>query len=341
MPLEMSPKIALNGIASQVKSVDRGNGVLLLVDMGSLSTFSTKLTEKTNVPVKTIDMVTTAMVLEAARKTALIDCDLKTVYQELREFNGYSRTVGKVNERQSEVQNRSDRNEKAIIAICSTGQGTARKIKDLLDKILVDNLIDDITVIAISVVNMKEQIAKIQQKYRIVMTTGIVNPQVAAPFISLESLLQGGGEEFINRIEKINSRTAPETEALNDSESLTKKMSQKYLGQYFTFINPEKVGRILWDYCNFIEERCEFKLSNTFKISLIMHMAGAIERCLLHSEMSVDAQRLSKIRREKMYLIVKQTNKVLNKKLNLNLSDSEIYYIVELFKTEKEKSHAE
>ncbi|WP_010630734.1 sigma-54-dependent transcriptional regulator [Sporolactobacillus vineae] len=341
MPLEMSPKIALDGIAAQVKNVDRGNGVLLLVDMGSLSTFSTKLTEKTNVHVKTIDMVTTAMVLEAARKTALIDCDLKTVYQELREFNGYSRTAERANEQKFAVQKTSDQREKAIIAICSTGEGTSRKIKDLLDRILVDNLIDDITVIAVSVVNMKEQIAKIQQRYRIMMTTGIVNPQVAAPFISLENLLQGGGEQFISMIEKGNSRTAREAETLDHSELLTEKMSQKYLGQYFTFINPEKVVKILWNYCNFIKEHSDSEMSNTFKISLIMHLAGTIERYLLHSEMSVDAQKLSDVRKEVLYPVVKQANQFLNEKLNINLSDSEIYYIIELFKTEKEKSHAE
>ena len=80
MSLEMSPKIALKGIIEKVKEVDQGNGVLLLVDMGSLSTFSEQITNETDIPVKTIDMVTTAMVLEAARKTSLIDSDLKTVY---------------------------------------------------------------------------------------------------------------------------------------------------------------------------------------------------------------------------------------------------------------------
>ncbi|TGA98746.1 PRD domain-containing protein [Sporolactobacillus shoreae] len=338
MPLEMSPKVALDGIASQVKSIDQDNGVLLLVDMGSLSTFSSKLTEKTNVHVKTIDMVTTAMVLEAARKTALIDSDLETVYRELREFNGYSRTIERVQKKKNDVQKRSNQRQKAIIAICSTGEGTARRIKDLLDKILVDNLIDDITVITVSVVNMKEQIAEIQQNYQIVATTGVVKPQVAAPFVSLENLFQGGGESFVGLIEEINNHTARETEALEQSELLTEEMSQKYLGQYFTFINPVKIAKILWNYCGFIQQRSKAKMSNAFKISLIMHMAGALERYLTRSEMSVDEQRLSRVRTEKMYPIVKQANEVLHKTLNVNLSDPEVYFIVELFNTEKEKN---
>ncbi|WP_262392203.1 PRD domain-containing protein, partial [Sporolactobacillus inulinus] len=212
MPLEMSPKIALAGIAAQVKKIDQGNGVLLLVDMGSLSTFSNKLIEKTHIHVKTIDMVTTAMVLEAARKTALIDSDLETVYRELREFDGYSRTIEKVQQKKKDVQKRSDQRAKAIIAICSTGEGTAKRIKDLLDKILVDHLIDDITVITVSLVTMNEQIVKIQQDYQIVAATGVVKPQVAVPFVSLEDLLQGGGERFVSLIEEIDNHAVYEAE---------------------------------------------------------------------------------------------------------------------------------
>ncbi|MCO7124961.1 sigma 54-interacting transcriptional regulator [Sporolactobacillus shoreicorticis] len=338
MPLEMSPKIALDGIAAQVKKIDQGSGVLLLVDMGSLSTFSSKLTEKTHVHVKTIDMVTTAMVLEAARKTALIDSDLETVYRELREFDGYSRTVEKVQKKKDNALKRSDQREKAIIAICSTGEGTARKIKDLLDKILIDNLIDDITVITVSLVKMNDQIAEIQQNYQIVAATGIVKPHVAVPFVSLENLLQGGGEHFVSLIEELNHDAAREADPLNHSQSLTKEMIQNYLGQYFTFINPAKIVNVLLDYCDFIQRRCRTKMSNAFKISLIMHMAGALERYLTRSEMSVDEKKLSHVRMGEMYPIIKQAGEILHQTLNIKLSENEVYYIVELFNTEKEKN---
>jgi Transcriptional antiterminator len=337
MPLDMSPKVALDGIASQVQKIDQSNGVLLLVDMGSLSTFSSKLTEKTSVHVKTIDMVTTAMVLEAARKTALIDSDLETVYQELCEFDGYLRTAETVQKKKNDVPKISDQKDKAIIAICSTGEGTARRIKGLLDKILVDNLIDDITVITVSLVDMKKQIDKIRQNYQIVASTGVMKPKIAAPFVSLENLLQGGGESFVSLIEEINNHAAQEAETLEHSDLLTEEMSQKYLGQYFTFINPAKIAKILWNYCDFIQRSSKSEMSNTFKVSLIMHLAGAIERYLTRSEMRVDEQKLSSIKTQELYPVVNQANEVLHETLNISLSDAEIYYIIELFNTEKEK----
>ncbi|MFT8390776.1 MAG: PRD domain-containing protein [Sporolactobacillus sp.] len=337
MPLEMSPQVALEGIAAQVKQIDQGSGVLLLVDMGSLSTFSSKLIEKTDIPVKTLDMVTTAMVLEAARKTALVDSDLETVYRELREFKGYSRTVDKIQKQKSELQILPDQRDKAIIAICSTGEGTAKKIKELLDKILVDNLIDDITVLTVSVVAMDKQIAKIKQNYQIVATTGIVKPPLAVPFVSLENLLQGGGESFVSLIEDINNRPAHEVKTQEHSQLFTEEMSQQYLEKYFTFINPVKIEKVLWNYCELIQQQTECKMTNAFKISLIMHMAGALERYLTRSEMSADKQALTRVRTEKLYPIIKQANESLRQVLNITLSDSETYYIVELINTEKEK----
>ncbi len=60
-------------IVEAVGEVNEENGVLLLVDMGSLSTFSEEIVRQTGIDVRTVDMVTTPIVLEAARKTALID----------------------------------------------------------------------------------------------------------------------------------------------------------------------------------------------------------------------------------------------------------------------------
>lgn len=338
MPLEMSPKVALDGIAVQVKKINQGNGVLLLVDMGSLSTFSSKLTEKTRIEVRTIDMVTTAMILEAARKTALIDSDLLTVYRELREFAGYSRTTEKVTEKKEKgTLPNDDGRQKVIIAVCSTGEGTAKKIKELLDKILIDNLINDLKVIPISVVQMKQEVQKIKKNQRIVAATGIVDPNVSVPFIPLEKLLQDGGESLISLIEGMELEI-DQSEDFEYSDVLTEEIAQKYLEQYFTFINPKKITGILWKYCDFLDRRVQKKLTNAFKISLIMHLAGAIERVLTNSEMAVPADELELMKKDSLYSTVQQANEILQEALNIKLGGNEIYYIMQLFNTEFQKN---
>ena len=333
MSLEMSPKIALKGIIEKVKEVDQGNGVLLLVDMGSLSTFSEQITNETDIPVKTIDMVTTAMVLEAARKTSLIDSDLKTVYAELRDFNGY---YSHKDEEHSSSQNDVDK-QRAIIAICSTGEGTAQKIKQMIDNILVDQLIDDVVVVPISVVGMDGRIEELEQNYRIIAATGVANPDIGVPFISLDALFKGGGSEFIQLLEdsdryyELNSGQPAE-----ESLSISEQTACQYLEQCYTFINPKKVIGILQNYCDLIELDSKKELGQSKRMGLIMHLAGAIERALLQTPISATESELIEIRTNKMFSSVQKANQMLEERLNVKFADSETYYIIKLIDTENQ-----
>ena len=339
MSLDMSPQEALKGIEEKVRQVDSGNGVILLVDMGSLSTFDEKISEHTGIKVKSVDMVTTALVLETARKTSLIDSDLENVYREISEFSGYSRTTER---EKTEVQHlpkqtdvMTDQQPKAILAICSTGQGTAVKIKKMLDSILVDHLIDDIVVIPISVVDMEQQIAKIQKDYRIVAVTGIARPHLSVPFVSLEKLLQGGGEQFITAIENFTNNIEAENQ-LETSEEMAKERIQHYLGQYFTFLNPEKVTAVLWEYCKVVEKG-PVKLKNSLKVNLSMHLAGVIERILTQSELTVQQDiQLAAVQNDPVYPMVVKANQMLAESLNITLPEEEVYYVVKLIDTQKQ-----
>ena len=339
MSLDMSPQEALKGIEEKVRQVDSGNGVILLVDMGSLSTFDEKISEHTGIKVKSVDMVTTALVLETARKTSLIDSDLENVYREISEFSGYSRTTER---EKTEVQHlpkqtdvMTDQQPKAILAICSTGQGTAVKIKKMLDSILVDHLIDDIVVLPISVVDMEQQIAKIQKDYRIVAVTGIARPHLSVPFVSLEKLLQGGGEQFITAIENFTNNIEAENQ-LETSEEMAKERIQHYLGQYFTFLNPEKVTAVLWEYCKVVEKG-PVKLKNSLKVNLSMHLAGVIERILTQSELTVQQDiQLAAVQNNPVYPMVVKANQMLAESLNITLPEEEVYYVVKLIDTQKQ-----
>lgn len=339
MSLDMSPQEALKGIEEKVRQVDSGNGVILLVDMGSLSTLDEKISDHTGIKVKTVDMVTTALVLETARKTSLIDSDLENVYREISEFSGYSRTTER---EKTEVQHLprkatavSEQQPKAILAICSTGQGTAVKIKKMLDSILVDHLIDDIIVLPISVVDMEHQIAKLQKDYRIVAVTGIARPHLSVPFVSLEKLLQGGGEQFITAIENFTNNIEAENQ-LETSEEMAKERIQHYLGQYFTFLNPEKVTEVLWEYCKVIEKG-PVKLKNSLKVNLSMHLAGVIERILTQSELTVQQDiQIEEVRDDPVYPMVVKANQMLAESLNITLPEEEVYYVVKLIDTQKQ-----
>ncbi|WPC19692.1 sigma 54-interacting transcriptional regulator [Pediococcus inopinatus] len=334
MPLDMNPKTAYKDIVECVNRADEGNGVLLLVDMGSLSTFGTKITEETHIPVKTIDMVTTAMVLEAARKASFIETDLAAIYSELREFRGYSRVNASTKKEElpnsSKETNSTSVRPKAIVAICSTGEGTAKKIQSMLDQLLVENLIEDIKVIPISLVNMDEHIHSLQTEYQIIATTGVTHPGIQVPFMPLQNLLEGGGERFLDKVLERDSLSSFDS---HQDMKLTKEVCAQYLDEFYTFINPHKITDVLWQYIDQLQADTNKKFSEPFKINLIMHIAGAIERSLTNGEISASDAELKEMVNSKWYSAVKAVDDMYLHRIRIELPPEEVYYIVKLLES--------
>ncbi len=76
MPLEEKVSVILDSAIEIVKKINRGRGVLIMVDMGSLTTFSDIISERTGIDTRIIKMVSTPMIIEATRKAMLPDISL-------------------------------------------------------------------------------------------------------------------------------------------------------------------------------------------------------------------------------------------------------------------------
>lgn len=81
MPLDESISSVLEKTIALAKKVHEGKGILLLVDMGSLVNFGEIISEKLNIKVETIEMVSTPMVIEATRKALNSETTLESIKQ--------------------------------------------------------------------------------------------------------------------------------------------------------------------------------------------------------------------------------------------------------------------
>ncbi|ETI89769.1 MAG: Transcriptional regulatory protein LevR, partial [Clostridium butyricum DORA_1] len=79
--LELAKKKILN--------MENRNGILMLVDMGSLSNFGKIIENELGIKIKTINMVTTLTVIEAGRK-ALNGRSLESIYTSCQELGRFS-----------------------------------------------------------------------------------------------------------------------------------------------------------------------------------------------------------------------------------------------------------
>lgn len=330
MSLDMSPTEALSGICNMVKQIDRGSGVLLLVDMGSLATFNQKIIDQTGIKVRTIDMVTTSMVLEAGRKTSMVNAGLENIYEELQSFRGYSHTI--LPKQQKAVMHLP----KTILSICATGEGTAKTIETMLNDLLVEYLVDDVEVISLSMVDLETKIKEIEKTHHIIATVGGKNPLPEVPHLTLEKLLQGGGEAFIQYLSNQNDDKASLSEHTDED---LQNLIQKHIGEYYTFINPQKIAPILWEYTLFIEQQLSETFSSSFKINLVLHLAGAIERLLTKETVSINTEEKEQLLNDNRFDKLKQANLFLEEHLNLSLPNSELYYLIQLIDTESRNTN--
>ena len=85
MPLDMSAEIMFEKAVAMVKEIDEGKGVLLLTDMGSLTMMGELIEQKTGIKVRTITLASTAIVLEALRKSLMQDMSLDEIYADLKQ----------------------------------------------------------------------------------------------------------------------------------------------------------------------------------------------------------------------------------------------------------------
>lgn len=195
MALDEKPEMALERATEMAKIADEGKGVLLLVDMGSLVTFGELITKRTGIRTRSIARTDTLMVVEAVRRSILPDADLDEIADALEEEPKY---ITKVATRKGKDKNKP----KVILTMCITGQGSAQKIKELIEN-LVNEYDESVNIIPIGAVyeDVNIIIENIEKTNEILAIIGTVDPKIdRIPYISLENIISGNIEEKIKEV---------------------------------------------------------------------------------------------------------------------------------------------
>jgi transcriptional regulatory protein LevR/transcriptional regulator with AAA-type ATPase domain len=316
MPIEVSPEQVLEETMGKLQNMNVGKGVLLLVDMGSLTNFDTLIMEKLDVKIRVLDMVSTPLVLEAARKSNISGMDLDSIYFSLKKFKGYD---GVVNETDFPLEP-----EGVILTICSTGEGTAVKLKEMVEQIVKQIIVDKkIDVIPIGLHSLQEEVEKIKAQHNIIAAVGVANPNMEVPFISLEALLDGRGEKALKNILK--------TDLYIDKAGqnvVVRKLCEDSLQQFLMYMNPGKILSVLIQFQEVLEAELRRNFNNHMKIKLIVHCGCALERMVIREGLVYKGSR-ENINSD-IIKHVKKAAEVFKETVQLELSDDEILYISEM-----------
>ncbi|MDN6437154.1 MAG: sigma 54-interacting transcriptional regulator, partial [Lactococcus sp.] len=275
MSLAMTPQEMFEAVVDKVKKLNMGKGVLLLVDMGSLSMIEPKLVKASGIEVRIIQNVTTVMVLDAVRKAAYTDRTLMNVYDSVkRDFLAAVR-----------AQKTSKGRPKAIVSICMTGSGTAKKVETLLNDIVERTTDEDVRVLTLSALKIKEEMPKILANYQVLASVGTKNPKIEAPYISLEKLIEGSGTNMLNQILTKGEMREVDNKSQN---YVIRDLCADMLETHLVYLNPRLMLDFLLKWTDQVQQECQMNFQNATLIKLIIHSAFAFERVIKENTLAYE-----------------------------------------------------
>ncbi|RYL93061.1 sigma-54-dependent transcriptional regulator [Sporolactobacillus sp. THM7-4] len=322
MPLDVSFKDIFDQMIAAVREVDQGEGVLMLVDMGSLYYFEEKIREESGVDVKAIDRVSTPMVLDAVRKANFLDMDLKSIYDSLKNHEYVN------GEGVDDMTSPDSDKPKAILTVCSSGQGTAKKLEELIKTFINDITEEPIRIIPLSIVGLNQTAQELAKKYNIIASIGIKKPRINAPFISLEHFIEGKGQLTIEQaIRSQNIQIKNEK-----SDAIVRNLCEDSLKMMLTYLNPYRAISTLLEFCEQLQKEWDVHFKNTMTLRIVVHSAFAVERAVTGDTLDYKNPVSEE---KKMYLNkVREAARVIEKEMSVQLPDEELFYIVDLLRDE-------
>jgi len=219
-PLTKSLPEMFEDVARAVTESDQGKGVLILADMGSFLEMREDIFNRTGIRCEIIPNVTTALVLEAGKVVMTSDGTLEDVATEVLRNHmeilesvdmtgkdsigvatdqGHKKRVSRSGKSVGSDYSRNARNigsRGAIITVCPTGAGTARKLREILLKNLPISRVMDI--IPTSAFDDVSEIARRLGK-RLRLVVGSIDPGVSGvPFVPVDEILSVDGLKKID-----------------------------------------------------------------------------------------------------------------------------------------------
>ena len=229
--IDMEINITIDKVAQLADDYLKRKGtiheLIFLVDMGSLEEIYTRIKPMSDYNIALINNVSTAMALEVGNYIM----QGKRVEEILQ--------LVKENHQLSTHYLKSRKKKSAILSICATGFGAAKKISELLEGSLPRKI--DLEIIPYNYQQLVENGNRdsIFNRYQVELIVGTLDPKVSGiPFMAIESVMMN---DEIGVLEQLMQRYlgAVDLEAFN--QNITKNFTLSNIVNHLTILNGEKI----------------------------------------------------------------------------------------------------
>ena len=285
--------------------------------------FAPLISEETGIKIKVIEMASTLTVLECARK-AMIDKDIDNICYSVQEshLNYLNSNITNLKE------NFTAKSDNIIITVCSTGQGSALIIKDIIQK-KIDTTKNNIQIIPLNIDNINEfysSVNNLGEDKNIIAIVGSFNPEIyGVPFISIADLFL---DDSLKKLKKLISKN---TSKINP---LYIEVIERHKDRVKSFLNENDYKNFIFSLLSFIDKNIEKNLKEEKVLGLILHLTCALERIynLENKKLKCNFKEQIISSYEKEFQLLKSFFNSSNNCSKLEFNDDEICFILRTIK---------
>lgn len=278
MALDKELDLAYKELKDLIVKRDQGAGVILLVDMGSLSIYGELINRETGIEIRTIPMVSTPVALEYSRR-AVIESDIniicETVTADMDTY--YPHESGALEYRNLKGSN-------LIITLCMTGEGGALTLRHFIEsKVDLDDY--DVRIIPMAWNNKQyayHVLRDLAKQNNILAIVGTMDPEIfGIPYLSTYDIFQDKSCEAIKGILDQKGKVP--------GRAPGKVQGEEVFGTFIDSLRKEihnldlsEFESLYKDFVVRLNQGMDFNLEYEISIGLMVHMVCSISKMTEH-----------------------------------------------------------
>mgnify|MGYP003766741525 FL=1 len=196
----------------------------------------------------------------------------------------------------------------------------------------------DLTIVTSSIAQVNQKLPEIMERYQVIATTGIAQPNIPVPFITLEQFIDADIDQLLDQLlieDELLDLDQKQLEQ-NVDEDDTRQLCIQFLERNVTFINPKKVIDLLWNFADKVIEQWQFTDElKGFRINFILHCGNMLERNVLHRTLTPPDGYQGKLYGNAAYEQLHLATQSLARALNIDILPVEEYYLLELIENHR------
>ncbi len=321
--IDMELKISVDKITELIKDYLKHRApiqeLLLLVDMGSLEEVNQQIAPFIDCNIGLINHVSTSMALESG--------NLIKQGKSVKEIIEIIETNYKLSSRFIQAKKKQE----AILSLCATGFGAAKKISELLINSLPKKIPLEIIPYEYQTLVEHGLDDPIFDEYNISIVIGTMDPHIAnLNYMSIESIMTN---EKVNELNSVMSKFLSPLELKLFNENVMKNFTLSNIVNHLTILNAEKVMDDVQEIVENLEVILKKQLDPTTKIGLYVHLSCLLERLILRQGISY-VEGMDKFFQDNHEILAKvhEAFSGVEMRYSVEIPEPELYYVLNYFK---------